>query len=115
MIDTGPDAAGIDQPAIGVVIGEQQRPEPGPRAFGIGPAGIVNFPAGRRFPWQPVSAQRPPIDATTAGVRKVGRKSTRGQSLKAGSDCVAVRAARRIIKVTGTHSTIKMAPRMTKL
>ena len=28
---------------------------------------------------QPVSAQRPPIDTTTAGVRKVGRKSPRGQ------------------------------------
>ena len=39
-----------------------------------------------------------------------------GQLLKVGSALlVAVRAARRVIKVTGAHSTIKTAPRMTKL
>jgi hypothetical protein len=30
--------AGVDPPAIRIVIGEQQRPEPGPGAFRIGPA-----------------------------------------------------------------------------
>jgi hypothetical protein len=38
-----------------------------------------------------------------------------GQSLKVGSACDAVRVACRVIKVTGAHSTIKIAPRMTKL
>jgi hypothetical protein len=38
MCDAGAGAAGIDQPPIRIVIGEQQSAEPGPRAFGIGPA-----------------------------------------------------------------------------
>jgi hypothetical protein len=58
---------------------------------------------------------RSPIDATTGSVLKAIGKSTRVQSLKVGSAWVTVRAARRVIKVTGAHNTIKMAPRMTKL
>jgi hypothetical protein len=38
MIDASPRASGIDQAIFRVVIGEQQRPEPGPGPFGIGPA-----------------------------------------------------------------------------
>ena len=38
MVDSRAGAARVDQPAIRVVIGEQQRPEPGPGPFGIGPA-----------------------------------------------------------------------------
>jgi hypothetical protein len=38
VANAGAGAAGIDQPAIGIVVAEQQSPEPGPGAFGIGPA-----------------------------------------------------------------------------
>ena len=32
-----PGAAGIDQPSLGIIVGEQQPTEIGPRTFGIGP------------------------------------------------------------------------------
>jgi hypothetical protein len=35
--------AGIDEPSIRIVVGEQQRAEPWPRAFGIGPADHHEF------------------------------------------------------------------------
>ena len=38
LVDAGADAAGIDQLAVGIVVGEQQGAEIRPRAFGIGPA-----------------------------------------------------------------------------
>jgi len=37
MVNTGPDASRINEPAVRIVIGEQERPEPGPSALGIGP------------------------------------------------------------------------------
>jgi hypothetical protein len=41
-VDTGAGAAGIDQPSVGIVIGEQ-RAEPRPPAFGIGPSHYDKF------------------------------------------------------------------------
>jgi len=38
MVDARADAARVDQPAVGIVVADQKRPKPGPRAFGIGPA-----------------------------------------------------------------------------
>jgi hypothetical protein len=38
MADAGAGAACVNEPPIGIVIGEQQGPEKGPRAFRIGPA-----------------------------------------------------------------------------
>jgi hypothetical protein len=38
VVDAGAGSAGIDQPPIRIVVGDQQRSEPGPAAFGIGPA-----------------------------------------------------------------------------
>jgi hypothetical protein len=38
MADAGAGAAGVDEPSVRIVIGEQQGPERGTRPFGIGPA-----------------------------------------------------------------------------
>ena len=38
MVDAGPRTSGIDQAIIRVVTSEQERPEPGPAPFEIGPA-----------------------------------------------------------------------------
>jgi hypothetical protein len=38
MVDAGASAAGVNEPSLRIVIGEQQGPEKGPRAFGIGPS-----------------------------------------------------------------------------
>ena len=38
IINAGAGAPGVDEPAIRIVLGEQQSAEPGPGAFGIGPA-----------------------------------------------------------------------------
>jgi hypothetical protein len=38
VLDSGPDATGINEPADRVVIRQQERSEPGTRALGIGPA-----------------------------------------------------------------------------
>src|SRR5262249_30704669 len=49
----GADAAGIDQPAIRIIVAEQQRPEPGPGAFGIGPADHHELLAVQAFDFEP--------------------------------------------------------------
>jgi hypothetical protein len=38
MTDAGPGAASVNEPPIGIIIGEQQSSKMGPRSFGIGPA-----------------------------------------------------------------------------
>jgi hypothetical protein len=63
MVDAGPRSSGIDQAVIRVVIGEQQRPEPGPAPFGIGPAGYHELLAVQAFDFKP----------QTAIARRVGR------------------------------------------
>ena len=58
MADARPGAAGIDQPAIGIVIAEQQRPEKGPGALGIGPADDHELLAVQAFYLEPQAANR---------------------------------------------------------
>ena len=48
--------AGIDQPSVGIVVGEQQRTEPGPRSSRIGPADHDKFFALKAFDLEPQSA-----------------------------------------------------------
>src|SRR5580704_14136536 len=38
VADAGAGAAGVNEPPIAIIIGEQQSPKMGPRSFGIGPA-----------------------------------------------------------------------------
>jgi hypothetical protein len=49
LLDASAGAAGIDQPSVRIVIGEQQRAESRPRAFGIGPADDDKFLAVQAF------------------------------------------------------------------
>ena len=46
VADAGAGAAGVNEPPIGIIIGEQQSPKMGPRSFGIGPADHDEFPRG---------------------------------------------------------------------
>jgi hypothetical protein len=55
-IDAGADVAGIDQPSVGIVVGEQQRAEPRPPSFGIGPADDDKFLAVEAFDLEPQAA-----------------------------------------------------------
>ena len=48
-VDAGAGAAGIDQPAVGIVIGEQQRAEIRSPAFRVGPADDDEFLAVEAF------------------------------------------------------------------
>src|ERR1700730_7922544 len=56
LLDAGADAAGIDQPAVAIVVGEQQSAEPWPGAFGIGPADEDKFLAVQAFDLNPQAA-----------------------------------------------------------
>ena len=56
MSDAGAGAAGVNEPPIGIVIGEQQGPEKGPRAFRIGPADHHELLAVQAFDFQPQAA-----------------------------------------------------------
>src|SRR5207302_4818656 len=56
MTDASAGAAGIDQPAIGIVVAEEQRPEPGPGPFGIGPADHHELLAIEAFHFKPQTA-----------------------------------------------------------
>jgi hypothetical protein len=53
LLDAGAGAAGIDKPAVWIVVGEQQRAEPWPAAFGIGPADDDKFLAVKAFDLEP--------------------------------------------------------------
>ena len=55
-LDAGTGPAGIDQPAIGIVVGEQQRAEIGPASFGIGLADHHEFLAVQTFDLAPEAA-----------------------------------------------------------
>jgi hypothetical protein len=48
-VDAGADAAGINQTSVGIVVGEQQRAEVWPPAFGIGPADHEGKPKPQQF------------------------------------------------------------------
>ena len=52
----GSDAAGVDQPAIVVVIGEQQGAQEGPRPFRVRPADDDEFAAIEAFGFDPGAA-----------------------------------------------------------
>jgi hypothetical protein len=56
IVNARAGAARVDQPAIRVVIGKQQRAEPGPGAFGISPADHHEFLAVQAFDFQPHAA-----------------------------------------------------------
>lgn len=56
VIDAGAGAPGIDQPAAGIVIGEQQGAEPGLPLFGIGPADNDKFLSVEAFDLAPQAA-----------------------------------------------------------
>jgi len=56
MVEPGAGAARVDQPAIRIVIAEQQGPQPGPRAFGVGPPDHHEFFAVQALDLQPESA-----------------------------------------------------------
>jgi hypothetical protein len=49
LVDAGAGAAGIDQAAVGIVIGEQQRAEPGAPSFRIGSADHEGKPKPQQF------------------------------------------------------------------
>jgi len=48
--------AGIDQPAVGIVVGEQQRAEIRPPSFRIGPPDDDEFLAVKAFDLEPQAA-----------------------------------------------------------
>jgi hypothetical protein len=56
LLDAGAGAAGIDQPAVRIVVGEQQRAEPRPPPFRIGPADHQKFLAVEAFDLEPQAA-----------------------------------------------------------
>ena len=56
IVDACPGVALVNQPTVSIVIGEQQRPEPGPGPFGIGPADDHKFLAVQAFDFQPQPA-----------------------------------------------------------
>jgi hypothetical protein len=49
-------ATGIDQPSVRIVVGEQQRAEPRPPSFGIGPADRDGLLAMQAFHLEPQAA-----------------------------------------------------------
>jgi uncharacterized protein YbaA (DUF1428 family) len=55
-VDAGAGAAGIDQPAARIIVGEQQRAEIRPPAFGIGPAHHHKFLAVQASDLEPQAA-----------------------------------------------------------
>jgi hypothetical protein len=56
VVDAGSNAPGIHQPAARVVVGEQQRTDPGPGAFGIRPADYHDLLAVQTFDLEPQAA-----------------------------------------------------------
>ena len=56
MVDAGADPTGVSQPVIRIVVGEQQRLEPGPRAFRIGPTDHDEFLVVQTFDLEPQTA-----------------------------------------------------------
>jgi len=56
MVDARADPAGVNQPAIRIVVGEQQRSEPGPRTDRIGPTDHHEFLAVQAFDLEPQTA-----------------------------------------------------------
>jgi hypothetical protein len=55
-VDAGAGAAGIEQPAVGIVVGEQHGAEPGTPPFRIGPADDDKFLAIEAFDLEPQAA-----------------------------------------------------------
>jgi len=56
MVYATTDAPSIDQTAIRIVVSEQQCTEPGPGAFGIGPANNDKLLAVQAFDFEPQTA-----------------------------------------------------------
>src|SRR5260370_2691619 len=56
IVDADTGATGVDQPSLGIIVGEQQRAQPGPRAFGIGPAHNHELFAVQAFDFYPQAA-----------------------------------------------------------
>jgi len=66
VVHAGADAAGVDQPAIGVVIGEQERAEMRPPPLGIGPADDDKFITVQAFDLAPQAAIARRVDGIDA-------------------------------------------------
>jgi hypothetical protein len=69
-VDAGAGAAGIDQPSVGIVVGEQQGAERWPGAFGIGPADDDKFLAVQTFDLEPQAAVAAPPSRGRAHARE---------------------------------------------
>jgi len=57
-VDAGAGAAGIDQPSVGIIVGEQQRTEIWAPAFRIGSADDDKFLAMQAFDLEPQAEPR---------------------------------------------------------